>query len=221
MKNIENPILSSRVQTQLALCAAAAAGLAVAPKAEATLVTTFANTTIPVPATTAGIYLNLETGAFGTSGSSVAGYDFNPYLANGGTQLGFYWGPAATRGAGVAASTTTGPYLDLATGTVVGPSSTFTSAILGTSGSPYLTTGTFTLGFRFVNAAGTTDYGYLRLQTTASNGFPATILGWVYDNTPGTAVTVAPVPEPSSVALLALVGGAAGVRAWRRRKVAA
>lgn len=222
MKTTNNsPLSSSKVQTQLALCAAAATGLAVAPTADAALVTTFSNTTIPIPATTAGIYLNLETGVFGTSGSSAPGYDFNPYLANSGAQLGFYWGPAATRGAGVGASTTTGPYLDLAPGTVVGSGSTFTAAILGTTGSPYLTTGTFTLGFRFINAAGTTDYGYLRLQTTSSTGFPATILGWTYDNTPGTAVTVpAAVPEPSTVALLGLVGGAAGVRAWRRRKVA-
>lgn len=219
MKNIESNLSSSKIQAQLALCAAAATGLAVAPTAKATLVNTFANTTIPVPANTSGIYLNLETGASGTSGSSVAGYDFNPYLAGSGTQLGFYWGPAATRGAGVGSTATTGPYLDLAAGTVVSSSSIFTSGILATTGSPYLATGIHNLGFRFINAAGTTDYGYLQLQTTATNGFPATILGWVYDNTPGTAVTVA-VPEPSTVAILALVGGAVGIRAFRRRKVA-
>ncbi len=218
MKSIESNLSSSKIQTQLALCAVAAAGFAAAPNAEATLVTTFSNTVIPVPATTSGIYLNLETGASGTS-SAVTGYDFNPYLAGSGTQLGFYWGPAATRGAGVGSTATTGPYLDLAAGTVVSSSSIFTSGILATTGSPYLATGVHNLGFRFINGAGTTDYGYLRLQTTAANGFPATILGWVYDNTPGTAVTVA-VPEPSTVAILALVGGAVGVRAFRRRKMA-
>lgn len=184
--------------------------------------TTFQNTVLPIPQTTAGIYLNLQTGANGTSGSSVAGYDFNPYLAYYGTQLGFYWGAAATRGAGVGASATTGPYLDLSAGTTIGGSSTFTSAILGTTGSPYLTDGIHTLGFRFINAAGTTDYGYMRIQTSSANGngYPATILGWVYESTPGTAITVSAVPEPSSLAVLALVGGAAGVRAWRRRKAA-
>lgn len=220
MKTIESNLSSSRVQAQLALCAAAATGFAVAPNAGAAIVTTFSNTTIPVPATTAGIYLNLQTGASGTTAGSVVGFDFNPYLANGGTQLGFYWGLSTGRGGGVA-STTTGPYLDLAVGTVVGPASTFSSSILATVGSPYLTSsGIHTLGFQFFNAAGTIDYGYLRLQTTATNGFPATILGWTYENTPGTAITVAAVPEPSTVAILALVGGAAGIRACRRRKTA-
>ncbi len=192
-----------------------------APDAYAAVVTTYANTVIPIPQTTSGVYLNLETGAQGTSGSTVAGYDFNPYLAYYGTQLGFYWGPAATRGGGVAASATTGPYLDLATGTTISSASTFTAVILGTTGSPYLTDGIHTLGFKFVNAAGTTDYGYIQIQTTTgSTGYPATILGWVYDNTPGTAITVSAVPEPSSLAALALIGGAAGVRAWRRRKAA-
>ena len=223
MEKIDFNLNPSKVQAQLALCATAVAGIAIAPQAHGALVTTFANTTIAVPATTAGIYLNLETGVSGTTGA-VAGYDFNPYLAYYGSQLGFYWGPTATRGAGVASSTTTGPYLDLPTGSIISSASTYTSAILGTTGSPFLTDGTHTLGFKFFNAAGTVDYGYLRLQTSSASGtgFPATILGWVYDNTPGAAVTVgsAAVPEPSTVAFLAIAGGAVGVRAWRRRKTA-
>lgn len=220
MEKMENNLSSSKVQVQLALCAAAATGVVAAPHAEAALVNTFANTVISIPATTAGIYLNLETGVNGTAAGAAVGYDFNPYLAGGGTQLGFYWGPTATRGAGVASTAANGPYLDLAVGTVVGAASTFTSGITATTGSPYLATGTHILGFSFFNAAGTVDYGYLRIQTTAANGFPATILGWVYNNTPGTAVTVAAAPEPSTVAFLALAGGAVGVRAWRRRKTA-
>ena len=221
METKSQTLSSSKVQLQLALCATAATGIALAPQADAAIVTTYANTVINVPATTAGIYLNLETGVSGTSGSAVTGYDFNPYLANSGSQLGFYWGAAATRGAGVGSSATTGPYLDLAAGTVVGPASIFTSAIQGTTGSVYLsTTGVHNLGFRFITAAGTTDYGVLRLQTTAGNGFAATILGWTYENT-GAAITVGgAVPEPGTVAFLALAGGAVGVRAWRRRKTA-
>lgn len=210
---------SSKVQAQLALCAAAVTGLAVAPKAEAVIVNTFSNTVIPIPSTTVGIYLNLETGVSGSSGSAVTGYDFNPYLANSGAQLGFYWGATATRGAGVGSSTTTGPYLDLTLGTAVGPTSTFTAAILGTTGSAYLQNGNHILGFRFINAAGATNYGYMTIQTTATTGFPATIRGWTFENS-GAPIVVTAVPEPSTVALLALAGGAVGVRAWRRRQTA-
>ena len=131
METTTRTLCSSKVQAQLALCAAAATGAVLAPQANATVVTTYQNTVLAVPATTSGIYINLQTGASGTSGASVAGYDFNPYLAYYGTQLGFYWGATATRGAGVGASTTTGPYLDLAAGTTIGPNSTFTAAILG------------------------------------------------------------------------------------------
>jgi hypothetical protein len=206
---------SGKVQSQLALAAAAVAGTAAV--SDAALVTTFQNTTIAVPATTGGVYLNLQTGASGATGSAVPGYDFNPYLASSGTQLGFYWGPTATRGAGVGSTATTGPYLDLANGTVVSSASTFTAAILGTTGSAYLTSaGPHILGFRFINAAGATNYGYMRLTTTPGVGLPATINGWVYDDA-GAAVTVA-VPEPTSVGLAALASGAMLLR--NRRKLA-
>lgn len=211
---------SSSVQSSLALCAAALAGTAAtAPNAEATIITF--NTPIVVPATFAGIYVNLETGASGASGAAVPGFDFNPYLRAAGT-LGFYWNTAANAGAGVAA-TATGPYLSLAPGTVIGPGSTFSSTITGTTGSPYLTTGTFTLGFRIITAAATTNYGYMTVSTTGTTGFPMTILNWSYENNGG-PITVAPVPEPSTNALLAVTAialGALGVRAWRRQQAAA
>jgi hypothetical protein len=203
----------SAVAARLGVYAAALGGTAAfAPDAHAAIVTF--NTAIPVPATTAGVYINLLTGA--TGGAQFAGWDFNPYLANGGTQLGFYWAPSP---AGGVASTTSGPYLDLAPSTVVGPASTYTRAILGTTGSPYLTTGTHILGFSFLNEnTAATDYGYLTMSNTATNGFPANILGWSFDDT-GAPITVAAVPEPSSLLLtsVALAFGARGMRKWRRK----
>lgn len=243
----------STVHVRLGICAAALAGTAAAipQDAEAAIITF--TTPVAVPATLAGVYINLETGVTGGSSGGTPGWDFNPYLASGGTQLGFYWSPTLSgtglRGAGVAATSTTGPYLDLAIGTVVGSGSTFTSAILGTTGSPYLMTGTHILGFRFTNAAGVTNYGYLTMSNTAINGvtqgpissvdikgalkggdagaapatppgFPAMVMSWSFDNT-GAPITV--VPEPSTVALLtigALAAGAAGLRRWRRQRAA-
>ena len=59
----------------------------------------------------------------------------------------------------------------------------------------------------------------LSITTTAGSGFPAQINGWVFEDS-GAAITI-PVPEPGTVAsLFALVGGAAAMRQWRRRKAA-
>jgi hypothetical protein len=213
---------SGSIQTQLGLCAAAIAGTAaVASTAEAVIVTTFQNTTIPIPATLAGVYLNFATGATGTS--AFAGWDFNPYQTASG--LGFYWGTdlvAGARAGGV--ETAPGSNLDAdyaATGGPVGPAQTFTSAIQGASLN-YRNTGLHRLPLRFVNGA-VFNYGYVDIQTTAGAGnqagFPANLRGWVFDDS-GAAMTVPPIPEPSSASLLALVAGAAGLRGWRRSRSA-
>ncbi len=225
MRARSTPVLSGRVQSQLALCAAAMAGTAgVASTAQAVIVTTFQNTVIPVPATLAGVYLNFETGATGTA--SFAGWDFNPYQrsATPSPGIGFYWNqtPASTHG-GVSTGVGSSVYLDMAaTGGVSGPTSNFTAAIPGTD-PQFRTTGIHRLGFKFVNAAAAVNFGYLTIQTTAGtgtgSGFPATILGWVFENS-GAAINVPAVPEPSSAALLAMVAGAAGLRGWRRNRSA-
>ncbi len=134
--------------------------------------------------------------------------------------MNFFWGNPQANEGGVA-GTTTGPYLSLAVGTIVGPASVYSVAVAGTTGSPYLTTGIWTLGFRFFNeGTGATDYGYMTMQTTATSGFPATILSWSYDDT-GAPITV--VPEPATAAFLtigALAAGAIGLREWRRKRAA-
>jgi hypothetical protein len=220
-KHPSTPFDLSTVSLRLSACAAALAGVAgTASNAQAAIVTF--TTPISVPQTTAGVYINLLTGATGTSGGAVTGWDFNPYLASGGTQLGFYWNqsPANTSGGVVVGST----YQNLVQGTVVGPASTFGTAITGTTGSPYLTTGTNTLGFRFFNeTTSAINFGYLTMTTTAGTpgGFPATVVDWTFQND-GTAITVAPIPEPATVLTVsALVAGACGLRRWRRRTDAA
>jgi hypothetical protein len=163
-----------------------------------------------IPQTNGGLYVNFATGQ--TSSSEITGYDFNPYL--GGGKLLFYWAgdvvPDAN--AGVAASAN-GPFLVLAAGTQIGPSSTFSAAANGVSNE----TANFTagvdgyLGVKFLNeGTGQTNYGYVHLQTTAPAGFPAKVVDYCYNkagaaitiaaSSGGTAPTVAKAFAPTSVA---------------------
>lgn len=206
---------ASSIQTRLGLCAAALAGTAAGLPTAAEAVIIENNTPISVPATTAGVYINFLTGATGTA--AFAGWDFNPYRSNSGTQLGFYW-PQTTTSGGVGSGT---QYTDLSMGAVVSAASTFVLAINGTTPA-FTTAGNHILGFRFLNeGTGIVNFGYLFITTgSTTNGFPATITGYRYENNGG-AITV--VPEPSSVAFLAMSAlalGAVGVRKWRRQSAA-
>lgn len=203
---------------------AIAAVAAMASNAAAAIITT--STSIAVPNNFDGVYINLATGA--TSSTAFAGFDFNPY---GSGNLLFYWGGGAGAGslnAGVAA-TTSGPYLDLATGALVSSASTFSASANGANNetAAFLISGTHNLGLRFLNeATGIVNYGYLTLTTTGTSGFPATITGWSYENT-GAGIVVGSatdgtVPEPSTIGMMAvgamLVG--LGERRQNRRKQA-
>lgn len=211
--------MKTNVQTQLCLSAAALAGSAMGfeQAASAAINTTFANVNLAVPATFAGVYIDLGTGA--TGGGAFAGWDFNPYQTSSG--LGFYWGGdliGGQRSGGVATTVGGSVYADLSLGTVVSAASPFTSAIQGANPN-YRDNGVSYLGFRF-NNNGVFNYGYAAIQTTAGSGngagFPATILGWVFEDS-GAPITVQAIPAPGAASLLGLL--AAG-SITRRRKVA-
>ena len=207
----------SSVTVRLGLCAAALAGTAASvPNADATIITF--STPIVIPNTFAGMYINLLTGA--AAGGVFAGWDFNPYGT--GTQLGFFWNNTAPSVSGGVAAAAAGPYLSLAPGATISAASVFSTVIAGTTGSPFLTTGTHILGFRFFNeSTSAINFGYMTMSNTATNGFPTTVLSWSFDDT-GAAITI-PVPEPATNALLAVAAlalGAVGVRAWRRQRAA-
>lgn len=174
------------VSRSILLSSGAAASLLSSATMAAIVTSPVAN--LPLPETLAGVYINVVTGATGTSAAAVAGWDLNPY--NTATGLGIYWAPQGTapvRNAGVG-DTATGPLTALAPGASVGPSSTFTSAIQAASS--FRPTGDRFLGFRFFNeATGAINYGYARITTTSPNGYPATIVSIVYENA-GTPITI-------------------------------
>ena len=153
-----------------------------------------------------------------SSGSSFTGYDIDPY---GTTALEFY-SPTGSAVVGTAAAGAT----SLALGTTISSTSGFVTSVA--TGPAFDTIGTEFLGLRFKNdtTAGT-DYGWIEFVTTSATGFPATIVGYAYNNTTGGSIAVGQitnVPEPGTTAALglgALALGAVSVRRLRLSRQAA
>ncbi len=85
------------------------------------------------------------------------------------------------------------------------------------------------VGFSFASGS-QTDYGWIRLQVTDTDGsnLPNTleVVDLAYDDSgaaifAGAEVAAPAVPEPSSAALALLAAGATGVLVWRKRRAAA
>lgn len=207
----------NRLDAHFASAAVVAAGAAVlgsAHEADAGIVwSSIVN--INIPSNIDGVYLNVITGQIGTSGSSVAGWDVNPY---GSTSMSF----SQNLGGGFmrAGGTSTSLVDNLAYLTVIGPAQTFGS---GTSGvestgptAMNLSSSENLVGFRFVNeATGLTHYGWMRIQLTGTSfGQPRSIVEYAYESTAGTSIQAGVIPGPGALALL----GAAGLLARRRRR---
>jgi hypothetical protein len=216
--NTLNTRLESRLAGYAALATVAIAGAAVTT-AEAVIIHS-GPVNINVGNNIDGVYLNVVTGAFGTTAGAAPGWDINPY--NNGAGLTFF-GPTTPTGQGYLSGT--GGVLRLTLGAAIGPAGTYTAGqVAGTNFQSF--TGQSYFGFRFVNEAlgGAINYGWVLIETTASaspnGGFPARILGYAYENNGG-AIAAGAIPEPSTTALLGLMAaGALGVRQWRRRKAA-
>ena len=75
------------------------------------------------------------------------------------------------------------------------------------------------IGFRFIDANGHLDYGWMQLQFNAggfnSQSTSLTVIDWAYDNS-GNPIVAGQVPEPSSMALALLGAGALGLTIWRQ-----
>lgn len=143
------------------------------------------STAISIPATVDGVYLNLVTGATGSSGSGVSGWDINLYQT-GASALYFFWPSTPANSAGGVSTATV--YDALTTGAPIGPSQTYIVNSGGGGAAPFVnwqtaSTGKY-LGIRFRNeSTSALNYAWLQLNTGASGGFPATINQYCYDNT--------------------------------------
>lgn len=203
--------ISSRLEKHFAVAAAA---VAVAGAANAAIVVWNVNASIP--ATSAGLYLNIASQTTGTA-SSLPGWDINPY---GGTDLRFYASGASPNPASTYVRTqASGGPSSLAVGFVIGGTSPFvnsTSAVISSNGvgaNGWTLNSINYFGFRFNpgSTAGVVRYGYGVMQVGATAA-ARTLLAVVYGDA-GESVTVTAIPAPGAIALL----GVAGLVSRRRR----
>lgn len=205
---------------RLAVAATAFGAALVAQTASAAVVVRdFTAAPITIPFTIDGLYINVVANTTGATGLLTPGWDLNPYFvgtAVGGTPALNLFSTAAAGNAYVGSGTSATP---LTVGTAVGAASTFVTGALGTGAAA---AGIQYFGFRLLNgdaATGTTHFGYAAFSRTlpvAANS--VRLLGYAFESTPLTSITVSPIPEPSS-ALLMLAGLAVAGGLMRKRLV--
>lgn len=172
-----------------------------------------------------GIYINIATGATATAfpvdfddapwfNLTLGGYGiFNSELIN-------PW--AVSAGATYDPELATDYYINVASGTLLGSSVTFTDDAFGSTNHVGIAANQFVqgegglFGFSFQEeAGGDTHYAWLRF--IPDNSEAGVLVEWAYNDAPGESIEagVVPVPEPGSAILLA---GASGFFIARRRR---
>jgi hypothetical protein len=170
---------------------------------------------ISIPNNIDGIYMNLVTGATGTAGASVAGWDINPYSAVAG---GFHlWGATTTTWLNTSGVISSGAGYVLAPNTPIGTGTNFFRPGGGTNLATAVTLNAPNLfGVQF-SEGGNTHYAWVEITFGADAGTRA-ITAWAFDATPNATIAAGVVPEPGTYALmLAGLAGIAGFAARRRK----
>ncbi|MFB9067280.1 proprotein convertase P-domain-containing protein [Pseudofulvimonas gallinarii] len=132
--------------------------------------------------------LNLVTGFFGPYAAN-SGADFNIYPGTAGVMYFYVFADEVADQSSVADGPSSGQVAVLASGTEIGPSSPLTSSGQANTQN-WIGGATGYVGLYFRNeSTGQFNYGYVELQTTGPNGFPATITRYVY-NSAGNPITI-------------------------------
>lgn len=168
-----------------------------------------------IPTNFDGIYLDIDTG--NTGGPELTGLDINPFFGGLGIANTVNFQPARS------GTNQMDPYLNLAPGTLVNESLTYSTGDggtdrthIGVSSSQFQASVAGYIGFEFTpNAGGGVRYGWMRLTLTP-NTTGAIIHDWAFEST-GEQIYVGmtAVPEPSSTLMLSIT--AAGLLVRRRR----
>lgn len=180
------PSIASRIQAFLA----AAGAIACTGAAGAVMVRWECNLVIPPNAD--GLYINVETQVVGTSGSAVPGWDINPY---GTTALSFF---GAYSGGTYVRNAASGGPTPLAVGACVSATSTYstggTASFASGSQSSWALNSVNYFGFRFVNQAGETRYGFGAMQV-GSTPAQRTLLSIAFESSGGATCYTGYPPE--------------------------
>lgn len=173
---------------------------------------------ISIPASADGLYLDLNTGSFGSSRDAIGGWDMHIYgtgtlMFAGSGDFGFMAADGSSKGL----------VDNLEFRTHIGAESSFASGPIGieTSGP---TTFNFNssqnlIGFRFRNSQhGGFNYGWMRVQLTGADfGQPRAIFEYLWESSAGTWTNAGVIPAPGALALL---GGMPCLLGARRRRTA-
>ena len=137
-----------------------------------------------------GCYINVETGLLSNGpGTGVPGWDVNPYSTGGGMNFFNSTGGGQIRYPGV----TTGAAGNVALNTPVTSTSSYNTATtpvtFGAAAGNWQYSATNIIGFRFVAAAGTTHYGWMRFAMGAAGSsgtsMTRTIVDYAWETTAG------------------------------------
>ena len=188
---LKNPLRRS-VHARFA-AATAATAIALASGSAMAAIVCGPTTNINIPNTFAGVYINFVTGVTAVTPAGAPGWDFGPWGSS--NLLSFFFAGTPANSHGAVASTTTGPYLQLAPGTPISGASTFAAAT-ASANTAFLQAGVTgaLVGFRFFNeTTSAINFGWAEFNTTAPGGFPATIVRYCYQND-GTEITAGTTP---------------------------
>jgi len=171
------------------------------------------NLNLVVPATEAGLFINIEQQVYGTSPDMNAGWDLNPNGAN-----ALIFGGTTAHGTWMMVDPATGwdSASSFAPGVVVGSSYQFKAlpggnVIFGNAPGLWKENANNIFGFRFLNAQNQVRYGY-GVMYIGANALERRLVSLSYETT---GLSIVAVPAPGAVALAGLAGLAVGLR--RRR----
>ncbi len=225
--------LQNRIDTHFAVIAAATAGFALNSQQANALVVYSGVQNISIPLTVNGLYLNIVTGQYnstGGTGATVPGWDVNPWGTN--TLDMFSPGNLPSPGAycspvGSGSTYANLPPLTLVGGTAGTLGGDFTSAFNATpNGSFNFNSSNNLIGFRFFNeSSGLFHYGWMRITLGATFASPRILNDWAWENVGGNTLPTfgesepmgilagdTGIPAPSALALLGIAGLTAATR---------
>jgi len=171
------------------------------------------NLNLDIPATEAGLFINIEQQVYGTSPDMNAGWDLNPNGAN-----ALIFGGTTAHGTWMMVDPATGwdSASSFAPGVVVGSSYQFKAlpggnVIFGNAPGLWKENANNIFGFRFLNAQNQVRYGY-GVMYIGANALERRLVSLSYETT---GLSIVAVPAPGAVALAGLAGLVGGTR--RRR----